>query len=80
MKYNHFVVIIEADNRIKYVTRINSTNKVALWEAGKPAMKMTKTAAEDMVFGLVANGFQAAVLRAPSFIEPMNVEAVKEEE
>ena len=75
MKYNHFVVILESANRIKYVTDINSRTKVARWEAGKPAMHFSKYSAEDLVFGLVANGFQAAVLRAPSFMEPVNEES-----
>ena len=69
MKYIHHVIIIEADNRIKYVTSINNANKCAHWKDGADAMKFTKTAAEDLVFGLVANGFQAAVLRAPAFME-----------
>lgn len=72
MKYNHFVVIIGSDNTIKYVTSINRENKCAIWAKDAEAMKMTKTAAEDLVFGLVANGFQAAVLRAPSFMELRN--------
>ena len=72
MKYNHYVVIIEFDNTIKYVTSINNVNKVAIWKEGTQAMKMTKTAAEDLVFGLTANGFKAAVLRAPSFLELAN--------
>lgn len=72
MKYNHYVVIIESDNHVKYVTSINRENKCAIWKSGEAAMKFSKTAAEDLVFGLVANGFQAAVLRAPSFMEPAN--------
>ena len=79
MKYNHFVIILESDNRIKYVTKINNATKVARWEDGKPAMKMTKTAAENLVFGLVANGFHAAVVRMPSFIDPVNEGTAEEE-
>lgn len=78
MKYNHYVVIFESDNRVKYVTKINNATKVASWEDGKLAMKMTKTAAENLVFGLVANGFHAAVIRMPSFIDPVNESATEE--
>jgi hypothetical protein len=60
------------NNRIKYVTKINRENKCAFWADGEPAMTFTKTIAEDYVYGLVVNGFNAVVIKAPSFIELCN--------
>ena len=73
-KYSYYVALIESNNHIKYVTEINNATKVARWEAGKPAMKFTKSAAENLVFGLTANCFPAVILQAPSFHEFSNSE------
>ena len=74
MKYNNYVALIQSNNRVKYVTKVNHETKTAHWKDGEAALKMTKTAAEDLVFGLTCNGFQAVIIRTPDFMEPCNPE------
>lgn len=71
-KYSCYVGIIHTGNVVKYVTKINGVNKVAMWEDGKEAMKLSAHAAEDLVFGLSCNGFQAVVVKAPNHLELSN--------
>lgn len=74
MKYKYHIGIIMNDdhNHIKYVTSINRENKCAYWKDGEPAMAFTKTTAEDYVYGLVVNGFNAVVIKVPAFYELCN--------
>lgn len=72
VKYSCYVGILQSGNFIKYVTRINNANRAAFWEDGKEALKMGVHAAEDLVFGLVMNGHQAVVVKAPAYMELVN--------
>ena len=65
MKYKYYIGIIGEGNQIKYVTKINNATRTALWEDGKPALKMSLTNAKDLVYGLVCNWFSAVVITAP---------------
>lgn len=73
MKYVYHVAIIDpATNRLTYVTEINNATKVALWEFEKPAKRFLKMAADDLVFGLICNGYNAVVVKCPAHYELHN--------
>ena len=56
-------------NTIKYVTSINTNTNVAKWESNKEAKTFeSKSYAEDVAFGLCANGFNAVVMIKPDYI------------
>ena len=80
MKYNHYValILIPHTTSIKYVTGLDNKERRAFWKEGEPALKMSKAVAEDTAFGLNANGFHAAVLRAPDYLHLKN-EVLKKE-
>ena len=63
-RFSHIAVIFqdEARNTIKFVTKIEGRN--ALWEAGKPALKVSDAAARDVQFGLCCNGYTAVIVKA----------------
>lgn len=73
MKYTYYVAIINrTDNHLMFVTEIMSQTKVAKWEDGKPAKKFTKTTADDLMFGLICNGYDAVVIKAAKHLELSN--------
>lgn len=72
LKYTYYVAILHNDNTIEYVTRIDNSTKMFFCEKGKPALKMTKTNAENLVFGMVANYVTAAVIKVPDFYNLSN--------
>ena len=75
MKLFTFIAIIDlTDNRntMKFVTSLEGRN--ALWEAGKPAMAMGDTKAKDVVTGLCFSGYNAILVKAPSFMALNNAE------
>ena len=74
MKYTYYVAILHDDNSIEYVTRIYNSTKTFYCEKGKPALKLTKTRADDLMFGMVANCCTAAVIKTPDFYELRNEE------
>ena len=74
LKYSYYVAILHDDNTLEYVTRIDSEAKMFFCENGKPALKMTKTNAENLVFGMVANCCTAAVIKTPDFYNLSNKE------
>lgn len=82
MKYNYHVgIIMHSDhNKIKYVTKIDKQNKCAHWTAGEPAMKFSKTVADDYVYGLVVNGFMAMTVKVPEFYCLQNGEDINDEQ
>lgn len=81
MKYNHYVALVfPHSNHIKYVTGLDNKERRAFWKEGEPALKMSKAVAEDTAFGLNANGFHAAVLRAPDYLHLSNERRTKGEE
>ena len=75
VKYTYYVAILHNDNSIEYVTRIDNSTKTFYCEKGKPALKLTKTRAEDLMFGMVANCCTAAVIKTPDFYELSNKES-----
>lgn len=72
MKYKQYVGIIDSNNKISYVTRTENSTKTFYCEKGKEAKVFTKTGAEDLVYCLVINNYNAVVLRVPDFYNYVN--------
>lgn len=72
MKWKYYVAVIY-DRKLSYVTEVNYQDKSAQWKCGERAKPMGMTKAQDLVFGLVCNGYPATVLKMPEFMEPANV-------
>lgn len=72
LKYTYYVAILHDDNSLEYVTRIDNSTKMFFCEKGKPALKMTKTRADDLMFGMVANMRTAVVIKTPDFYNLSN--------
>ena len=71
---NKTYVAIEYKNNLRYVTKVDNATKSALWQAGKAALPMNKTNAENLYFGLRCNGFKAVIVTMPDYEEPKNEE------
>lgn len=65
MKYDYYVGILEKNNTISYVTRVDNYTKTFYCEKGKPAKKFTKTRADDLMTGMILNCCTAAVIKVP---------------
>ena len=72
MKYNNYVAIITPGENIKYVTKIDNSTRSARWEDNTKALKLSKSIAEDICFGLNMNGIYAGVFRVPDFLSVGN--------
>ena len=72
MKNKNYVGIIEPDNGVSYVTSMDGVTKTAMREAGKAALPMTKSRAEDLYVGLRCNGYKAVVITMPNYEKPRN--------
>ena len=80
LKYSYYVAILHNDNSLEYVTRIDNESKMFFCEKGKPALKMTKTRADDLMFGMVANCRNAVVIKTPDFYNLVNKEEESSED
>ena len=80
LKYSYYVAILHDDNSLEYVTRIDNPTKMFFCEKGKPALKMTKTRADDLMFGMVANCRTAVVIKTPDFYNLSNKEEESNEQ
>lgn len=81
LKYKHYVAIIDDETfKLSFVTAMSNKDKIAYWTAGKPAMSMSKSSAEDLQFGLVVNGYRCLVIKAPDFYEIVNPEESENKE
>ena len=65
----------EDRTEIKYVTSVQTEPKVAHWEDGKQAMEFSKNYANDLAFGLCANGYAAIVMIKPDYLTLVNPKA-----
>lgn len=68
-KKNHYYVLVFTDNGPVYVTSINYADKSARWEKDKDPKEFSKSNAEDLVFGLRCNWFNAVVVSLPVEID-----------
>ena len=78
LKYTYYVAILHTDNSLEYITRIDNETKMFFCEKGKPALKFSKTHADDMLYALVANFRHAVVIKTPNLYTLSNKEAVDE--
>ena len=69
MRYKYYVAWIDYKNRLHFVTDINTDNKSWHSRKGEKAMAFSKTYADELMFGMVANGCPAVVVTAPDFVE-----------
>lgn len=73
MKYAYYVALCKPNStKIKYITKVNKANKTWLAENSLPALAMGKTEADDLLYGLTANGIMAMVVKVPNFAEFWN--------
>lgn len=74
LKYTYYVAILHDDNSLEYITRIDNSTKMFFCEKGKPALKFSKTHADDMLYCLVSNCRNAVVIKTPNFYNLSNKE------
>ena len=67
---------VDGHSETKYVTSISKD--IAHWSDGCYAKEFGLHYAEDIVYGLVCNGFKAYVMKVPVFMEFMNPEKEKD--
>ena len=63
-KKYHYYVLVFTNNGPVYVTSINRENKYARWDKDEAPMEFNSTVAEDLVFGLLANFFNAVLIKS----------------
>ena len=71
-KYSYYVGFVAKDGRIRYVTEIERQHKTFWYKAGQRALEFSKADADDMMFGLLVNGYPAMVVKFPEFAYPLN--------
>ena len=64
-KKNHYYVLVFTDNGPAYVTSVNYADKSARWDKDKAPKEFSKSNAEDLVFGLRCNWFNAVIVMMP---------------
>ena len=74
MKYHYYVGVLNAENKINFVTRVDNQHKISYWTEGEKAKRFTLSYAKDLVFGLGLNGYNAVVITAPEYYEFKNTE------
>lgn len=80
LKFKYYVAVIDGDNRLSYVTRVDNSSHTFYCEKGKPAKSFTKTQADDLMTGMVFNMCTAAVIKVPDTYTLMNPEGESNEE
>ena len=61
-KKNHYYVLVFAENGPAYVTSVNYSDRSARWDKDKAPKEFGKSDAENLVFGLCCNFFNAVVV------------------
>lgn len=69
---NKTYVGVMMENSVRYVTHMDARVKQAFWADGKPAKPMSKSAADNLYFGLRCNGYRAVIITMPDYEEPSN--------
>lgn len=64
-----YVIVIDRFGKAKFVTSINNQCKYASWADDNKPMEFTRSGAEDLVFGLRVNGFEAFSVCHPMKID-----------
>lgn len=61
IKYKYYVRVILSKTEERFVT--GTEKSFALWEKGKAAKEFSKATAEDLIFGLILNGYAAYIVQ-----------------
>ena len=78
-KVKYVIVRVQLDNTLKYVTDVSYSPKEVHWEDGKQAYFWTdRKQAEDICFGLNANGNGTFVMEIPDYFTDDTFKNVKE--
>lgn len=64
----YYYVVVHTDNQLKFVTDIDYETKTCRWSKDGVPLKLTKTRAEDIAFGLFVNFFAAFIIESFSDI------------
>lgn len=65
MKYAYYVGIVKENGTFDWVTSIDNDSKTFHCEKRKPAVAFTKTAADNLMEGMLANMVPATVVKGP---------------
>lgn len=77
-KVRYVIVKLSTDNTLKFVTDVSYSPKEVYWNEGEKAMIFQdKKHAEDICFGLNANGYGTFVMEVPDYFEDENFKNVK---
>lgn len=69
MKFKNYVGVMNPGSmKLEYVTRIDSSSKMAYWEKGEEAKAMPEKTAKELAEALCFNGYIACVVKAPAFV------------
>lgn len=72
-KVRYVIAVVFTDNTFKYVTDVQYSPKYCEWADGKQAYFFSdRISAEDICFGLNANGTGAFVMEVPGYFDDCN--------
>lgn len=73
--YKYYVAyFVYGSNEILFVTSVNYAEKTWYAKRGEPALAMKMYEADDLMFGMTANFCPAFVVKAPSYMDIINLE------
>ena len=61
-KKTHYYVLVITEAGVKFVTKINYSDRTAEWDYKEKPIEMSKSEAEDLSLGLNLNGHMAYVV------------------
>lgn len=64
MKHEYYIAVLGRKNTVDYITQSGEDDSWSA-EKNKPALKMSKKKAEEMLYNLVINGIPAVMVTAP---------------
>lgn len=59
---NYYYVLVFTDNGPVYLTSANNSSRYACWDRTEAPKALSKSYAEDVVFGLRCNGYRAVLV------------------
>jgi hypothetical protein len=68
-KKNHYYVLVFSNNGPAYVTSVDYADRSARWDKNAIPKEFSKSDAENLVFGLCCNFFNAVVVMHPVEID-----------
>ena len=68
-KKNYYYVLVFTDEGPVYVTSVNNASKYARWNKDEVPKTLPKYYAEDLIFGLNCNGYNAVLVASPITID-----------